>query len=110
MNLEHLPLGTTDWEQIPCTVHPGTTGAASIRARQLGKIQIRLVDYSPDYLADHWCHRGHIVYVISGDLAIEHQHGSTSVLKAGMSYHVADGEQSSHRVVSTTGGRLFIVD
>ena len=31
----------------------------------------RLVDYSTNYVADDWCHKGHIVFVVAGQLANE---------------------------------------
>jgi|GEM_PF-4387406 len=26
----------------------------------MGNIRVRMVEYTPGYLADHWCNRGHI--------------------------------------------------
>jgi hypothetical protein len=37
--------------------------------------QLRLVDYSAGYTADHWCHKGHVVLVIAGTLTIAHEDG-----------------------------------
>ena len=110
MNLENLSLGITDWRQVPATAHPGEAGTAIMRARQFGDIQLRLVEYSPRYIADHWCHKGHIVFVVSGRLVIEHQGGDTYILTQGASYHVPDGDGPPHRVLSEEGATIFIVD
>ncbi len=105
-----MPLGVTDWSQVPESVHPGTSGTATIRSRQIGDIQLRLVVYSPNYVANDWCHKGHIVYVIGGQLNIEHRDTVTYTLESGMSYHAADDDGPPHRVRSESGATIFIVD
>ena len=110
MNLDNLPVGITDWSELPASVHPGESGTATVRMRQLGDIQLRLVVYSTNYIADHWCHKGHIVFVVAGQLVIEHQHGLTYTLRRGASYHVADDDGPPHRVLSENGATIFIVD
>ena len=110
MNLDNTPVGITDWSKVPASVHPGEKGNATMRVRQVGDIQLRLVDYSPQYVADHWCHKGHIVFVVAGRLVIEHQHGFKYDLTPGKSYHVADGDGPPHRVLSEDGATIFIVD
>lgn len=69
-----------------------------------------MVEYSAGYLADHWCHKGHIIHVLAGQLIVEHEDGIEFVLDAGMTYHVADDEGSPHRARSITGATVFIVD
>jgi len=110
MKLEGMTLGATDWSTLPVTVHPGTTGSATARTRQLGDIQLRLVDYGAGYLADHWCAKGHILFVVAGSLVIEHQDGSRCALSPGTSWHAGDGDGPPHRVVCDTGATVFIVD
>jgi hypothetical protein len=68
-----------------------------------------MVDYSPGYLADHWCVKGHFLLCMDGTLETELQDGRTFVLTAGMSYQVADNAEP-HRSSTKTGARLFIVD
>jgi len=110
MKLQSLTAGVTDWSRIPRQTQPGESGTASARTHLLGEIQIRLVEYSAGYLADHWCSKGHIVFVVAGELVIEHRDGQRHMLRPGMSYHVADDEGSPHRVLSDSGATLFIVD
>jgi hypothetical protein len=110
MKLSDLPCGIVDWGSEAATAYPGETGAATMRSRSVGDIQLRIVDYSPGYLADHWCDKGHILFVTNGALTIEHRDGSRYELAAGMSWHVADDGAPEHRVVSETGARVFIVD
>ena len=110
MRLVNLPTGITDWAQIPPSKHPGASGTATARVCQFEEIQIRVVNYTADYVADHWCHKGHIVFVVAGQLTIEHSEGNSYNLTAGMSYHTADDGGTPHRLRSETGATLFIVD
>ena len=109
MKMESIPFGTTDWSTVSATTHPGETGTAIWRTREFGGIRVRMVEYSPGYLADHWCSKGHILFVVDGELETELADGRTFVLKAGTSYQVADGAEP-HRSRTRGGARLFIVD
>ena len=109
MKIEGVPFGVTDWSAVPETLHPGASGAASWRTVQAGNVRVRLVTYSPGYLADHWCPRGHILLVLEGELVTEVEGGERHVLTAGMSYQVSD-DVAPHRSSTRTGARLFIVD
>jgi hypothetical protein len=68
-----------------------------------------MVEYSPGYLADHWCSKGHILLVVEGELDTELADGRRFTLKPGMSYQVADGAEP-HRSRTQCGAKLFIVD
>jgi hypothetical protein len=100
----------TRWADVPATEQPGTTGVSTSRTRRFADVQVRLVSYGPNYVADHWCHKGHILFVLDGRLALEHQDGQRLELEAGMSYHVGDDEASPHRVATSSGASVFIVD
>ena len=109
MQMSGIPFGTTDWSTITPTEHPGETGKALWRTAQFGSVRVRMVDYSPGYLADHWCVKGHILLCLEGELHTELEDGRTFVLKPGMSYQVADNADA-HRSPTPCGARLFIVD
>jgi hypothetical protein len=81
-----------------------------MRVRQFGEIQMRLVDYSPDFVGDHWCQKGHLAFVVAGQIVIEHQDGTSWNLAAGTSWHCADDAGSPHRARSITGATVFVVD
>lgn len=110
MQLPASPFDVTDWSAMEPTLHPGETGEAAWRTMMLGDIRIRRVDYSPGYLADHWCDRGHILFVIAGELDTELKDGRTFKLTAGMSYRVSDFGDPAHRSSTAIGAQLFIVD
>lgn len=109
MQMNNIPFGVTDWSAVERTEHPGETGQAYWRTRQFGDLRVRLVDYTPGYLADHWCSKGHILFCVSGELETELEDGRRFVLTPGMSYQVADGAEP-HRSRTAVGATLFIVD
>lgn len=109
MDIANLPFGTTDWSTVERTEHKGDTGMATWRTRQFGPIRVRMVEYSEGYLADHWCKKGHVLLCLEGELHTELEDGRTFLLKAGMSYQVADNAEA-HRSSTTSGAKLFIVD
>jgi hypothetical protein len=109
MKIEGVAFCTTDWSAVPATEHPGESGKAFWRTLELGNVRVRMVEYTPGYVADHWCSRGHVLLVLEGELHTELKDGRRFVLKAGTSYQVADGAEP-HRSVSPSGARLFIVD
>ena len=109
MQMSEIPFGTTDWSSITPTEHSGETGKAFWRTCQFGTIRVRMVEYTPGYLADHWCVKGHILLCLEGELHTELEDGRTFLLKAGMSYQVADNAEA-HRSSTPRGARLFIVD
>lgn len=109
MNDKSIPYQTIDWSAVPRTEHPGETGTGFWRTLQLPGLRIRIVEYSPGYLADHWCRKGHIVHCLEGEFVSELQDGGQSVLRRGMTYVVSD-EASSHRSRTENGVKLLIVD
>ena len=109
MQMSAIPFGTTDWSLVESTEHEGERGVARWRTREFGGIRVRMVEYSPGYLADHWCSKGHILLCIEGELATELEDGRRFVLKPGMSYQVADNAEA-HRSHTQVGAKLFIVD
>ncbi len=109
MKMNEIAFGVTDWSGVERTEHKGETGMAYWRTRQFGDIRVREVEYTPGYLADHWCSKGHILYVLEGELDTELDDGRRFTLKAGQSYQVADHAEP-HRSGTATGAKLFIVD
>lgn len=109
MKMTDIPFGLTNWDDVEVTEVNGVTGKALIRAQQFGEIRVRMVEYTPGYVADHWCNKGHILLVLEGVLVTELQEGSTVTLTPGVSYQVAD-DAEPHRSRTNTGAKLFIVD
>lgn len=109
MQINELPFGITDWSKIERTEHKGEAGTAFWQTRNFGNIRVRMVEYTPGYLADHWCIKGHILLCLAGELQTELEDGRIFILKPGMSYQVADNAEP-HRSGTKIGAKLFIVD
>jgi|SRR5579862_248970 len=109
MHIAHIPFGLTDWQKIESTTHPGESGVAVWRTQQFGAIRVRMVEYSPNYLANHWCDKGHILLCLDGELETQLADGRKFVLTPGVSYQVADHVEP-HRSSTRVGAKLFIVD
>ena len=110
MNIDsHIPFTLTEWNSIAPEKHNGVQGSASWKVLNFGNIRVRMVEYSPGYIADHWCDKGHIIYCIKGEMTTELNDGRSFILKQGMSYQVGDNSDS-HRSKTETGVTLFIVD
>ena len=104
MKFPMLAFTVTDWNGVPATEHKGETGTAFWRTFSIGELRVRLVDYSPGYLADHWCDRGHVLFVLEGELDTKLQDGRTFKLTPGMSYQVSDFGDSPPSLVDHDRG------
>ena len=109
MTTSNINFQTIDWSAIKKTIHPGETGQATWQTLQFPGLRIRLVEYSPGYLADHWCKKGHIIFCIEGEMQTELEDGRMFILSKGMSYHVGD-DCEAHRSSTVGGCKLFVVD
>jgi hypothetical protein len=109
MTIQDVLFMTTDWSQITPTEHPGEIGTAFWRTLEVGNIRVRMVEYTPGYLADHWCSRGHVLLVLEGELFTELKDGRKFTLQPGMTYQVASNAEP-HRSSTNVGAKLFIVD
>ena len=109
MQMTGFAIDVIDWLIMERTEHAGEAGCAYLRTQDFGDIRVRMVEYTPGYVADHWCAKGHVVLCLEGELHTEFEDGRTFDLKPGMSYQVADNAER-HRSCTVTGARLFIVD
>ena len=109
MEIKELNFCITDWNLVDSTEHNGEKGKAYWRTKNFGAIRVRMVEYTPDYLADHWCAKGHILLCLGGELITELEDGRKFILKPGMSYQVGDNHEK-HKSSTINGAKLFIVD
>jgi hypothetical protein len=109
MLMHDIPFNITDWSQVPTTEHAGTFGTAMWRTQTHGGIRVRMVTYSPGYVSDHWCSKGHVLLCMQGELETRLEDGRTFTLTPGMSYQVADNAEP-HRSHTAVGATLFVVD
>jgi hypothetical protein len=109
MQIQNVPFCLTDWKAMKPGEQPGETGTSSSRTFEQGNVRVRMVEYSPGYLADHWCTRGHVLLVLEGEIVMEFKNGKKYPLGLGTSFQVADNGEP-HRVYTEAGARVFIVD
>jgi hypothetical protein len=109
MKIPAPPFVTTDWSLVARTEHRGDSGIATWRTQNFGEMRVRMVEYSPGYVADHWCTKGHVLLCLQGELHTELADGRRFTLRPGMSYQVAD-DAEPHRSSTAIGATLFIVD
>ena len=109
MIMKNVPFQATDWSEIQSERHQGKTGFALWKVQQCGDIRVRVVEYSANYKADHWCSKGHILYCLEGGMTTKLKDGRTIELHKGMSYQVED-DNYPHSSFTKNGAVLFIVD
>ena len=107
--MKSIPFQVIDWSTIQATEHKGETGTAFWRTLQFEELRIRIVEYLPGYLADHWCAKGHIVHCLEGEVENQLISGESNLLTPGMTYVVTD-DASQHRSYSKNGVKLLIID
>jgi len=107
--MKPIPFQVIDWSKIATTEHAGETGTAYWQTLQFEGLRVRIVEYSPGYLADHWCTKGHIVHCLEGEVENQLITGKSNWLTPGMTYVVSD-DASHHRSYSPHGVKLLIID
>jgi len=110
MRIEGVPLTVTAWDEVPAVEHRGETGTSTWRIVERGNLRVRVVDYSAGFKSDHWCARGHVLYVLEGELDLRLKDGREFVLSPGMSFQAEDDESNPHLAWTDRGARVFIVD
>ncbi len=109
MQIKDIPFSIVDWVLEETTEVAGETGYAEQRLVELGNLRLRQVVYAAGYRADHWCERGHVLYVLSGQMIVELKNGRHFPVHEGSSFQVADGAPA-HLVCTANGCTVFIVD
>ena len=109
MTIDHYPFEIIDWTKITEEKHTGESGVATWQVIHVGNIRVRKVSYSPGYLADHWCKKGHIIHCLEGEMITQLDDGRSMNLKKGQTYLVGDNSEA-HKTSTENGCVLFIVD
>jgi hypothetical protein len=99
----------TDWDEAPRSEHAGERGVAVWWTREFGACRVRMLEFSPGYVSDHWCAKGHIGLCVEGELEVELRDGRVFSVGVGTSFQVADGGEE-HRVRTVLGARVIAVD
>ena len=110
MKIPATPFTITKFADLPLSIEAGSTGTSFSRTMTTSDLRVRVVEYWPGYLADHWCDLGHVFYLLRGEVVVELRDGRSFPMKAGECFQVSDDGDSSHRVRTAVGGTAFIVD
>lgn len=81
---------------------PWTESAPGFRYKAIsqGHKKIRIVEFSKEFVEPDWCLKGHIGYVIDGEMEIEFE-GSIQRFKTGDGIFISGGPANKHRHYST---------
>jgi hypothetical protein len=83
---------------------------ARTRIVQRGNVRIRLLELTPLFVEDGFCTRGHIGYVLEGELELTFADGPLA-LRAGDAMFLRPGEDHAHRARAVTPRvLLFLVE
>ncbi len=110
MKLPDCAFTTVSLAAVDAKSEAGETGRSLSRSYEHAGMRLRLVEYGPNYLADHWCDRGHVFHLMAGEITLELKDGRSFALNAGDAFIVSDFGDSPHRVRSQNGGSAFILD
>jgi quercetin dioxygenase-like cupin family protein len=101
MKIAEVPFCVVDWASVSPTKHAGKTGEAFWRTFEKGNIRVRMVEYTPGYVADHWCKKGHFGCILEGRFEIEFRDG-VSIFEQGDGVFIPEGEEHKHRAKALT--------
>ncbi len=83
---------------------------ARFKAYREGAKQIRLVEFSSDFVEPVWCEKGHIGLVLEGTLEVDFN-GKVMVYPQGSGLFIAGGPATAHKARSVTPVvRLVLVE
>jgi hypothetical protein len=107
--MSNIAFETIDWTGVEKVTYQGETGTAYWQTKMYDGLRVRLVEYSENYVADHWCKKGHIVHCLEGEFVSELENAGSFTLTKGMTYIVSD-EMSSHKSTAKNGVKILIID
>lgn len=97
------------WDKLPAEQSMGLTGFVTAKTATFPTFRIRQLIFSENYEADHWCNKGHIIFVVSGELIVEQQNGASIKVSARHSLVLGDNT-ASHKVKTEVETTVLIVD
>ncbi len=95
IDFEHIP-----WEE------PATGVAQKIYSD--GKSRLRLLRFSDDFVEQEWCAKGHVGYVLDGEMDIDFN-GTRQHYKKGDGLWIGKGEAAKHKVMIEKGKFIVLI-
>ena len=91
---------------------PWVQPAPGVRAKiyRAGTTQVRLVEFSKEFVEPDWCQRGHIGYVLDGRIEVSFS-GKMEAFEAGDGVFIPPGEKHQHKThVLTDTATLVLIE
>jgi len=80
------------------------------KVRRDGPKQVRLIEFTPEFVEREWCERGHAGFVLAGELEIDFS-GHVVRFSEGAALLIPAGPHHRHKArILTPCVRLFLVD
>ena len=73
-----------------------------------GHIRLRLLRFNEDFTEKDWCLKGHIGYVLDGEMGIDFN-GAIKKYKKGDGLWINQGERSKHKVIIEQGQHVELI-
>lgn len=88
--MEHyrVDFGSMPWEQ--------STVGVRCKAREQDGRRLRLADFTKDFVEPDWCTKGHIGYVLEGEIELDF-HGQVVTFRPGDGLFIPPGNEHRHR-------------
>ena len=83
-----IDFASMEWE----TAAPGV----KFKAYEQGWRKLRLVEFSKEFVEPDWCRKGHIGYILEGQVEIDFD-GEVIVFKPGDGVFIPAGEEHKHK-------------
>jgi len=97
-----IDFDTLEWQS--------TLPGARFKVHREGSRQIRLVEFTAEFVEPHWCEKGHVGVVLDGALEIDLR-GRMISFPRGSGIFIPAGAASAHKARSTTPVvRLLLVE
>jgi hypothetical protein len=102
MDQYRIPFGELEWQN-------GIHGAR-FKAFRSGAKQLRLLEFTSEFVEPDWCEKGHIGFVVQGELEIDFR-GQLVRYPEGSGVFIPAGPASGHKARSVTPAvLLFLVE
>jgi quercetin dioxygenase-like cupin family protein len=102
MALFKVDFDSLDWQPM----RPG----ARAKVHRNGSRQLRLVEFTSEFVEPHWCEKGHVGFVLSGMIEIDFR-GKVISYPEGSGIFIPSGSASAHKARSVTPiVRLVLVE
>ena len=98
--------------KVPLETMPWVTAAPGVRFKlyQQGDRQIRLVEFTGEFAEPDWCRKGHVGYVLEGQLELDIA-GQVAVFGPGDGIFIPTGQQHKHMAKTLTDVvRIILVE